>query len=329
MFEITHMTSRRQFLALMGATAVSAGIALSGEGASRAFAAGSTLSGNVTVVGSTALQPLAEAAAEQFMAENAGVQVTVQGGGSGQGITQIAAGSVQVGNSDVYAEEKLDNPDDAKKLTDNKVCVVGMGPVVNPDVTVADIKMEDLAGIFTGAITNWKDLGGNDEPIVVINRASGSGTRATFEGVVLKGVEVPASFTPQEQDSSGTVLQMVAQTPGAISYLAFSYIDDSVKAPSIDGVAPTEDNVATNAWKIWAYEHMYTQATPDDATKAYIDYMLSDAVQGNLVEQSGYIPISKMKVEKDAKGNVTDLDGEAKGSSTADASAASDKKAGK
>ena len=156
-------------------------------------------------------------------------------------------------------------------------------------------------------MTNWKDVGGDDAEITVINRASGSGTRATFEDAVLQGAEVPADFTPQEQDSSGTVLQMIGQTPNSISYLAFSYFDDTVQALNVDDVEPTEDNVATNDWDIWAYEHMYTQKKADDATQAFIDYMLSDAVQGDLVEQNGYIPISSMKVKKDADGNVTNL----------------------
>lgn len=266
-----------------------------------------SVSGSITAVGSTALQPLAEAAAEQFQEENSDVQITIQGGGSGQGITQIAEGSVQIGNSDVFAETKFDDPAQADNLTDNKVCVVGMGPVVNPDVQVDNLTMDQLRGIFTGQITNWSEVGGQDEAITVINRASGSGTRATFEDAVLAGTTVPDSFKPQEQDSSGTVQQMVAETPGAISYLAFSYYDDSIKALNVDGVEPTSDNVATNDWKIWSYEHMYTSNDPDDATQAFIDYMMSDEVQNSLVTDNGYIPMSSMKVEKDAEGNVTEL----------------------
>ena len=113
------------------------------------------LSGTITAVGSTALQPLCEAAAEQFMQENPGVQITVQGGGSGQGVTQIAQGAVQIGNSDVFAESKLKDSSDISKIADNKVCIVGMAPIVNADVTIDDIKLEDLKKIFTGEIANW------------------------------------------------------------------------------------------------------------------------------------------------------------------------------
>lgn len=310
--------TRRQFLGLSGSVAAVSALGLAGCGSSTSStstgsdaastdSAAKSVSGSVTAVGSTALQPLVEAAAEQFMEDNPDVQITVQGGGSGQGITQISEGSVQIGDSDVFAESKLDDPSKADELTDNQVCVVGMGPIVNKDVSVDSLTLDQLKDIFTGAVTNWKDVGGDDAEITVINRASGSGTRATFEDAVLQGAEVPADFTPQEQDSSGTVLQMIGQTPNSISYLAFSYFDDTVKALNVDDVEPTEDNVATNDWVIWAYEHMYTQKKADDATQAFIDYMLSDAVQGDLVEQNGYIPISSMKVKKDADGNVTNL----------------------
>lgn len=308
--------SRRGFLGLAAGTAMAfAGLGLAGCGdsgaassaSSSASAVAKSLSGNVTAVGSTALQPLCEAAAEQFMAANPGVQITVQGGGSGQGVTQIAQGAVQIGNSDVFAETKLENESDLVKIKDNKVCIVGMGPIVNKDVAVDDLTIEQLKGIFTGAIVNWSEVGGADEPVVVINRASGSGTRATFEAAVLQGEKVPSDFTPQEQDSSGTVTKMVASTPGAISYVAFSYYDDSFKALKVAGVEPKAANVEDNSWTIWAYEHMYTAATPDEATQAFIDYIMSDEVQGTLINEQGYIPVSGMKVEKDASGKVVKL----------------------
>lgn len=272
------------------------------SGTSTTSTSSAALAGSITAVGSTALQPLCEAAAEEFMAANPGVQITVQGGGSGQGVTQIAQGAVQIGNSDVFAETKLDNAADAEKLSDNKVCVVGMGPIVNNDVAIDDISLEDLKKIFMGEVTNWSEVGGSDQEIVVINRASGSGTRATFEAAVLGGDKVPDSFTPQEQDSSGTAAKMVASTPGAISYLAFSYFDSSFKALKVDGVEPNATNVEDNSWTIWAYEHMYTAADADEATQAFIDYMMSDEVQKGLVEEQGYIAVSGMKVEKDASG---------------------------
>ena len=309
--------SRRNFIgaaaaSMMGIAAVSlAGCGNNGGGSAAAggasASAGSSkaLFGTITAVGSTALQPLCEAAAEQFMEKNSGVQITVQGGGSGQGITQITQGAVQIGNSDVFAEAKVKDAADLKKITDNKVCIVGMGPIVNKDVTVDDLTIEQLKQIFTGEVTNWSQVGGANAEITVINRASGSGTRATFEAAVLGDTKVPDSFKPQEQDSSGTAAKMVANTPGAISYVAFSYYDDTFKALKVGGVAPEAKNVEDNSWTIWAYEHMYTAADPDEATKAFIEYMMSDEVQRGLVEEQGYISVSDMKIEKNASGKVS------------------------
>ncbi|WP_086347465.1 phosphate ABC transporter substrate-binding protein PstS family protein [Candidatus Enterococcus clewellii] len=254
----------------------------------------------IVAVGSTALQPLVDAAKDQFITDEPNYSISVQGGGSGTGLSQVADGAVTIGNSDVFAEEK--SGIDAEKLVDHKVAVVGMGPVVNKDVGVKEITKSDLIDIFTGKITNWKDVGGKDQTIEVINRPEGSGTRATFEKWGLDGA---ASVKSQEQDSSGTVRQIVSQTPGAISYLAFSYMDDSTVALSLDGVKPTEENVADNSWPIWSYEHMYTNGDPDADVKKFLDYMVSDDVQKSIVIELGYVPITDMKIERSVDGAVT------------------------
>ena len=234
--------------------------------------------------------------------------VAITGGGSGQGLSDVKDGKAQIGRSDVFAEEKLD-ADAAAKLEDHTVCVVGMGPVVNSKVDVDDLTTEQLKGIFTGAITDWSEVGGTAGKIQVIERKAGSGTRATFEAAVLAGSKAPESFAPvAEEDSSGTVVDKIQQTDGAISYLAFSYYDETkFKALKVDGVEPKAENVCNGTFNIWAYEHMYTAKDADDATKAFIDFMMSDDVQGKLVEEEGFIPASDMKVQKDAKGNVTKL----------------------
>ncbi|WP_304511196.1 phosphate ABC transporter substrate-binding protein PstS family protein [Desemzia sp. RIT 804] len=255
---------------------------------------------SITAVGSSALQPLVEAAGEQYSAENLGKFINVQGGGSGTGLSQIAADAVDIGNSDIFAEENTGI--DASKLKDHRVAVVGITPIVTPGTGVTNVTLEELQGIFTGEITNWKELGGIDLPITVLNRSSGSGTRATFEKWVL-GDDLK-SVVSQEQESSGTVRQIVANTPGTISYVAFSYVNDDVEALSINGVEPTDKNVSTNEWIIWSYEHMYTNGEPTGLTKDFLDYMLSQEVQGGLIEALGYIPITKMQVERDFEGNT-------------------------
>ncbi|KRL03928.1 phosphate ABC transporter substrate-binding protein [Liquorilactobacillus oeni] len=280
---------------------VGCGNSNSNSSSSSSSASSKTVSGKITIVGSTALQPLVEKAAENFQADNSKVNITVQGGGSGTGLSQVQSGAVTIGNSDIFAEKQSGIK--AEDLVDHQVAVVGMTPVVNKDAGVKNVTMSQLRDIFTGKVTNWNQVGGKDEKIVLINRPSGSGTRATFESAVMNGQTAAKS---QEQDSNGTVQKMIAQTPGSISYLAFSYVKSDVQALSIDGVAPTDANVTTNKWKIWSYEHMYTKGKPDTAAKSFLDYMKSSKVQKGLVKDLGYISISNMKVQKDSDGKVTD-----------------------
>ncbi|OIQ56991.1 phosphate-binding protein PstS 1 precursor [Moorella thermoacetica] len=259
-------------------------------------------SGTITAAGSTALQPLVDEAAKQYMEKNPGVRIVVNGGGSGNGLSQVFQGAVQIGNSDIFAEEK--DGIDASQLVDHKVAVVGMAAVVNPEVKVDNLTQQQLIDIFTGKITNWKDVGGPDQKINIVNRPKGSGTRATFKKYALNGAE-EAQGIAMEQDASGTVRKTIAETPGAIGYLALSYIDSSVRPLKIDGVEPTAANIVDNKYKVWAYEHMYTKGQPTGEVKKFLDFIMSDDVQKNLVTKMGYIPVTDMKVERDAQGNVT------------------------
>jgi phosphate transport system substrate-binding protein len=256
---------------------------------------GSELSGSITAAGSSALLPLVEEAASQFMSKNPNARINVQAGGSGTGLKLVSEGSVDIGNSDIFAEEKLD-ADKAKELVDHKVCVVGFATVVNPDVNVDNLTKQQLIDIFTGKITNWKEVGGNDQKVVILNRPTSSGTRATFKKYALDGKEEAQGIALTEE-SSGAIKKAIADTPGSISYLALSYVDGSVKALKLDGVEPTVENITTGKYPIWSYEHMYTKGEPTGLTKAFLEYMMSDEVKP-LIKELGYIPNSDMKVSR-------------------------------
>lgn len=262
-----------------------------------ATSAAPAITGSITAAGSSALQPLAQAAADKFTADNPGATIQVQGGGSGAGLTQVSDGSIDIGDSDLFAEEKLD-ADKAAELVDHKVCVVGFAAVVNSKVTVTNLTSQQLIDIFTGKISNWKDVGGPDLKIVILNRPASSGTRATFKKYALGGKD-EAEGVALTEDSSGAVSKALKDTDGAISYLAFSYLKDNtdIKALQFEGVDPTAANVAAGKYPIWSYEHMYTKGEATGLAKAFIDYMMSDAFKATITD-SGYIANSDMTVSR-------------------------------
>jgi phosphate transport system substrate-binding protein len=198
--------------------------------------------------------------------------------------------------SDVPAETKLPK-EKAKDLVDHKVAVLTVAPVVNKDVaeTVKSLTKQQLQDVFTAKVTNWKDVGGPDEPIVLVTRPTTSGTRALFTELALGGKE-EASNKSLETDDSGTLMQSVAQTKGAIGYVALSYLvnNKDVAAIAIDGVAPTLENTYNGTYPVYGYEHMYTKGEAKDAVKAFLAYIQSDEY-GHEIEKQGYGVASKMK----------------------------------
>ena len=256
------------------------------------------LSGTITAAGSSALKPLADDAADAFAELYPDVAITIDAGGSGEGLKQVAEGTVDIGNSDVPAEEKLD-AEQAAELVDHQVCVITMAPIVNMDVAeagVTDLTKDQLISIFTGETTNWSEVGGPDEDIVLVTRPTSSGTRATFQKYALDGNE-EASNASMETDDSGVLLQNVKDTKGAIGYVALSYLTDDagVATVAIDGVEPTLENTYNGTYPVWTYEHMYTKGEPSEAAAAFLEYIMSDDY-GTRMEELGYGVSSKMTV---------------------------------
>lgn len=290
--------NKKKWAAALLISVFAAGLALTGCGGNEAGESGP--SGKVTVSGSSALLPLAKDAAQKFKAKNDQVSITLNAGGSGTGLKQVSEGSVDIGNSDVFAKEKLPEAK-AAELVDHKVAVTVMAPVVSKEIgtNVKSLTKAQLQDIFTGKVTNWKDVGGPDEAVVLITRPSTSGTRALFTKYALDGKEELANKS-METDDSGTLVQTVSQTKGAIGYVALSYLmnNNTVTPLAIDGVEPTLDNVYNGKYPVWGYEHMYTKGEATGAVKAFIDFIMSKDYSAD-IEKQGYGVASKMKVTRE------------------------------
>lgn len=239
---------------------------------------------SIVISGSTALLPLVKQAAVDYQGAHPNVKVSVAGGGSRVGITQVAQRAVDIGDSDIPAP-------DQPSLVDHRVAVVTFGVVVNPQTGVGNLTTGQIRAIFSGKIANWSQAGGRNAPITIINRPRSSGTRAVLVQEILGGRE--PSESGLTQDSSGTVAAMVAQTPGAISYLGMAYVTPGQQiAVSIDGVAPAEANVESNSYKYWSYEHMFTNGQPSAAVAGFINFVKNDRA---LLQRLRFIPVDKVK----------------------------------
>jgi phosphate transport system substrate-binding protein len=254
------------------------------------------VTGSITAAGSTALQPLVDAAAKKYDGACAGATITVNGGGSGTGLSQVAGGSIQIGNSDVLAGTKLATPD-ANKLVDHIVARQGWIVVTNKKVTgVTNLTTQQNTDVWTGKDTNWNQVGGPDLPIVLIFRPASSGTRATFKSIVLGGKAEATGGQTLTQDSNGAVTTAVTTTDGAVSVIGFAYYNDPANKPllnglQLDGIDATVTNMSSGTYKLAADGHMYTNGQPTGLTAAFLDYMMSPEVQGTLIPSLSYAPV--------------------------------------
>lgn len=250
----------------------------------------SELRGHITVSGSTALLPLSQKAATLYQKQHPGVKIDVKGGGSVTGLKEVTSHKVDIGNSDIYADPAV-YPD--PKLTDHIVCVVPFTMVVHPEVTIHSLTQQQIIDIFsTGNIRNWKEVGGPDLQIVPVVRPASSGTRATFRKYILGGLDEKGQFL--KSDSSQDVRDAVANTPGAIGYLAISFLNPTVRSIAINTYQPTTENISAGRYTFWSYEHMYTLNDTDSVIASYLNFMLTPAAQ-NMSQELGYIPIASMK----------------------------------
>ncbi len=247
------------------------------------------VSGSITAAGSTALQPLVSAVAKQYESKCSGASITVNLGGSGTGLANAENGSVDIGNSDIFAKSGQED------LVNHQVAVVVFTLIVNSKVTgVTSLTTAQLKQIYSGQATNWSQVGGPNLPIVVVSRPTSSGTRATFQKYVLGTVESVSGPSNLTTDSTGTVVKNVEQTAGAIGYAASAPAKKSgLTILKIDNVEATNDNVKNNTYKFWNIEHMYTKGKPKDLAQALIDYMTSPDVK-DLVQSLGFIAITDM-----------------------------------
>jgi phosphate transport system substrate-binding protein len=251
------------------------------------FPAAASADTQITAVGSTALLPLVKQAATDYSQAHQGINISVSGGGSYVGIAQAMSGAAELGDSDVIAPGN-------SGLLDHKVAAVGFAVIVNPSANVSSLSSAQIRGIFAGRITNWKDVGGADQGIVVINRPRTSGTRAVFNATMMGVSKInEAGLTV---DSSGTVVTTVVSTPGSISYVALAYTRDKpLTVAKVNGVAPSEATIVTGKYPIWSYEHIFTKGKPSADVANFINYIASYT---SLLEKLGYIPMTHMKVKE-------------------------------
>ena len=257
-------------LSVAESSAAESTVAASSEVASTETTA--DLSGSISMVGSTSMEKLANALSEAFMEEYPDVTVTAEFVGSGAGIEAVTNGTADIGNS----SRSLKDEEKAAGVVENVVAIDGIAVCVDPANEVADLTKEQLTNIYNGTVTNWKEVGGADEPIIVIGREAGSGTRGAFEELVdLKD----ACKYANELDSTGAVIAKVASTPGAIGYASLDALDDSVKALSLEGVEATAENIKAGNYFLSRPFVMATKgeiSEQNDLVQAWFDFVLGD-----------------------------------------------------
>jgi len=246
-------------------------------------------SGNISVAGSTTVQPIAELLAEAFTAQHPNVQIDIQGGGSSVGVKSAGEGTVDIGAAS--REIKSSELDEFPSLEIFTIARDGIAIGVHPDVAVDELTTDQVRDIFAGTITNWSEVGGPDAIITVIAREEGSGTRGAFEEMVMGKDGPPIVDTALLFPSNGALRTAVSTTPDSIGFLSFGYLDESVKALEIDGAAATAENAQSGAYPVVRPLNMLTNGEPTGAVKVWLDFILGPLGQ-QIVVEDGYLPVN-------------------------------------
>lgn len=241
----------------------------------------------LTVSGSTTLLPIAEIGGETFEEGNPGTRVLVSGVGSSAGIEDVAQGSSDIGTS----SRDLKGEEESLGLVDTPVAFDGIAVIVNPSNPVSGLTTAQVRDIFMGRITNWKQVGGPDLEIGLVNRDEASGTREAFSKIVLD--KQPFDPTAAVLPGTGQVRAVVSDSAGAVGYISLGFVTDEVKALEIDGVEPTAETVASKRYPVSRVLHLFTKGEPSGLAKRYIDHLLSPAVQDEVVRKAGFIAITE------------------------------------
>ena len=265
----------------LGLAVVFLGVVLSTAGCGPRQAATNEL----IVTGSTTILPIAEVAAEMFMDDHPDNKVLVSGVGSSAGIETVSTGSSDIGT----ASRDLKPEEESLDLYDTPIAYDAIAVIVNPENPVEALSSEQIRLIFNGTITNWREVGGADRPIGLVNRDEASGTREAFYKIVMK--ETSFDRTAAVLPGTGQVRSVVAEAPGAIGYISLGFVNDEVKALAVDGVLPSEESVREGTYPVQRILHFFTRSEPDGLTKEYIDFVLSDAIQTDIIPEAGFTPI--------------------------------------
>ena len=248
---------------------------------------------SILVKGSDTVLPLSQAEAEEFMFENPDSTVTVIGGGSGVGIAALIDGEVDIAmaSREIKSSEFEAAQANGVNPVEHTIAWDGIAVVVNPENPVSDLTFEQVRSIYNGEVSNWAEVGGEDRPITSITRDSSSGTYVYFQENVLEGDEFRQDALVQP--ATGGIVQEIAQNEGAIGYIGFAYLDESIKGLALDSgegaVSPTAETITTGAYPLARPLYYYTNGEPEGLAKEYLDFVMGQQGQDIILEE-GYFP---------------------------------------